>query len=77
MTPMEAIVSATRTSAEAMDLYDKIGSVESGKQADLIAVDGDPTVDISALSRVSFVMKAGKICLPTGKNPTEKVGAFN
>jgi imidazolonepropionase-like amidohydrolase len=63
MTPMQAIVAATRTAAEAMSLYEKIGSVEAGKQADLIGVDKNPTEDISALSKASFVMKAGKICL--------------
>ena len=63
MTPMQAIVAATRTASEAMKLLDETGSIEVGKQADIIVVDEDPTVNVSALSKVSFVMKAGKICL--------------
>jgi imidazolonepropionase-like amidohydrolase len=63
MTPMEAIVSATRTAAEAMGRDTEIGSIKVGNEADIIAVDNDPTADISALSSVSFVMKAGEICL--------------
>jgi imidazolonepropionase-like amidohydrolase len=63
MKPVQAIVSATRTAAEAMDLFGEIGSITVGKQADLIVVDGDPTAKVSALSKVSFVMKAGKVYL--------------
>lgn len=63
MRPMQAIVSATKTAAEAMDLYGEIGSIAAGKQADLIVVDGDPLANLSALSKVSLVMKAGKVYL--------------
>ena len=59
--PMEAIVSATSLGAQAMGLGGQIGSVAPGYQADLIAVDGDPSVDITALRRVVFVMKGGKV----------------
>lgn len=59
--PMEAIVSATSLVAQAMRLGDRIGSLAPGFQADLIAVDGDPTVDITSLRRVVFVMKAGRV----------------
>jgi imidazolonepropionase-like amidohydrolase len=62
MTPLQAIIGATKTAAEAMMAYQKIGSVEAGKQADIIIVDQDPTLDISGLSKVSLVMKAGEIC---------------
>ncbi len=57
--PMDAIVSLTSMSAEAMRMKDTIGAVAPGLQADLVAVDGDPTADITALRRVVFVMKGG------------------
>lgn len=60
MKPMQAIVAATKTAAEAMRLCSEIGSLEVGKQADILIVDDDPSVNITALSKVSFVMKAGK-----------------
>ena len=63
MSPMQSIVAATKTAAEAMGLIDEIGSLEVGKQADIIVVDEDPIDNISALSKVSFVMKAGKVYL--------------
>lgn len=59
--PMEAIVSATSLGARAMGLGDQIGAVAPGYQADLIAVDGDPSVDITALRRIVFVMKGGRV----------------
>ena len=59
--PMDAIVSATSLAAESLGMEDEIGRVAEGYAADLIAVDGDPTADISALSRVLFVMKRGKV----------------
>jgi imidazolonepropionase-like amidohydrolase len=59
--PMAAIVSATSLSAESLRMSDRIGSIAPGYEADLIAVDGDPLRDITALLRVSFVMKGGRI----------------
>jgi imidazolonepropionase-like amidohydrolase len=59
--PMDAIASATSRNAEALGLGDRIGAIVPGMQADLIAVDGDPTTDITALGRVVFVMKGGKV----------------
>jgi imidazolonepropionase-like amidohydrolase len=59
--PMHAIVSATSMNAESLHLGDKIGAIAPGMEADIIATDGDPTVDITAVRRVSFVMKGGKI----------------
>jgi imidazolonepropionase-like amidohydrolase len=59
--PMDAIVSATSLAAESIRLQDRIGSVAQGMDADLIAVQGDPLSDITALRRVVFVMKDGKV----------------
>src|SRR5207248_2231308 len=59
--PMSAIVAATRTSAEIMGWSDRVGGVERGKFADLIAVSGDPLRDVGELERVSWVMKGGVV----------------
>jgi imidazolonepropionase-like amidohydrolase len=59
--PMDAIVSATSLAAEALRLGDKIGSIMPGMAADIVAVDGDPLKDITAVRRVAFVMKNGKV----------------
>jgi imidazolonepropionase-like amidohydrolase len=59
--PMDAIVSATSVSAESLGLGREIGTVAPGFQADLVAVDGNPLEDITAVRRVVFVMKAGKV----------------
>ncbi len=56
-----AIVSATSLAAESLSLGDKIGTIAPGMEADIIAVDGDPLKDITALRRVVFVMKGGRI----------------
>jgi imidazolonepropionase-like amidohydrolase len=61
MTAINAIAAATRSAARALGVEDRIGSIQVGKQADLLVVDGDPTADISALSRVRLVMLAGRI----------------
>lgn len=56
-----AITSATSLAAESLGLGDRIGTIAPGYEADLIAIDGDPLRDSSALARVTFVMKAGKV----------------
>ena len=58
---MDAIVSATSLNAEALGMGDRIGSVVPGMEGDLIAVEGNPAEDITALERVVFVMKAGRV----------------
>jgi imidazolonepropionase-like amidohydrolase len=61
MTPAAAIQSATMVDAEMMGWQDRIGSIEKGKYADIIAVSGDPLKDISELEHVKFVMKGGAV----------------
>ena len=58
---MDVIVAATSRNAESLGLGDRTGAIAAGMEADLIAVDGDPTKDITALGRVVFVMKSGKV----------------
>lgn len=60
MTPMQALASATFVAAQAVRMEDQIGSIRTGKLADLVIVDGDPTNDIAALSRVRLVIQAGQ-----------------
>jgi imidazolonepropionase-like amidohydrolase len=59
MDPMSVMVSANSLGAEAMRLGEQIGTIASGMQADIIALDGDPLKDITAVRRVVFVMKGG------------------
>jgi imidazolonepropionase-like amidohydrolase len=59
--PMQTIVSATKISARVMGWEDRIGTVEAGKFADMIAVEGDPLSDIALLERVQWVMKGGVV----------------
>jgi imidazolonepropionase-like amidohydrolase len=60
MTPMQVLESATRVTAEAIGFGDRIGTLEPGKLADLIVVEGDPTADVAALSRVRAVFQGGE-----------------
>jgi imidazolonepropionase-like amidohydrolase len=61
MSPIDALKSATANDAELLGIAQKVGTLEKGKLADVIAVPGDPTADITATERVSFVMKEGRI----------------
>jgi imidazolonepropionase-like amidohydrolase len=59
--PMAALVSANALAAEAMRIGDRVGSIKPGYDADIIALDGDPTKDITSVRRVVFVMKGGVV----------------
>ncbi len=61
MTPMEAIQSATIVSARAMNLDKDSGTIEAGKRADMILIDGDPLADIRNLRNVRTVIEHGMI----------------
>jgi imidazolonepropionase-like amidohydrolase len=61
MPAIEAILSATRNAADLLGAADRVGSLQKGRFADIIAVDGDPLKDISELRRVRFVMKGGVV----------------
>ena len=61
MTPMEAIVAATRSAAEALDKTQDVGAIAVGRYGDLVAVDGDPLGDVRVLEHVVFVMKGGEV----------------
>jgi imidazolonepropionase-like amidohydrolase len=61
MAPIDALKSATSNDAELLGIAQKVGTLEKGKLADIIAMPGDPTADITVTEHVSFVMKEGKI----------------
>jgi imidazolonepropionase-like amidohydrolase len=61
LTPAQTIQSATRWSAELLGWQDRVGAIRPGLLADLIAVTGDPTDDVSLLEDVAFVMKGGEV----------------
>jgi imidazolonepropionase-like amidohydrolase len=63
MTSMQAIQSATMVASELMGWQDRVGALEAGRFADVIAVAGDPIEDITELERVTFVMKGGEVVL--------------
>jgi len=61
MKPLEALQAATINSAELLGLSDQVGAIEPGKFADIIAVNGNPLINISAMEQVVFVMKSGEV----------------
>jgi imidazolonepropionase-like amidohydrolase len=61
MKPADALRSATMVNAQLLGWQDRVGSIEKGKFADLIAVEGDPLSDITEMERVKFVMKGGEV----------------
>jgi imidazolonepropionase-like amidohydrolase len=71
MSPIEAIRSATTVAADLLGLAGKIGIVEAGAWADLVAVSGDPLSDVSVLQKIDWVMKGGEVvrALPSRSGP--------
>jgi imidazolonepropionase-like amidohydrolase len=67
MRPMDAIRAATVNAADLIDRSTTIGTIEAGKDADIVAVDGDPLSDISRLQRIGFVMKWGQVVKLSGQ----------
>jgi cytosine/adenosine deaminase-related metal-dependent hydrolase len=67
MTPRDAIAAATTSAADLIGDTDDVGSIQSGRYADIIAVSGNPLADITQLEHVQFVMKAGHIYKADGK----------
>jgi imidazolonepropionase-like amidohydrolase len=61
MTPIEALRAATVNGAELLGRSSEIGSIEPGKYADIVAVDGDPLADVTVMEKVVFVMKGGEV----------------
>jgi imidazolonepropionase-like amidohydrolase len=61
LTPLQAIQAATINDADLLGWSDKVGTIEPGKWADIIAVDGDPLADVTTLEKVKFVMKGGEV----------------
>ena len=59
LTPMEAVLAATRNGAEALGMLDRLGTIETGKLADVIALAGNPLENADAFKRVAIVVKDG------------------
>lgn len=68
MPPIEAIKAATVESARLLGMEEQLGTVDVGKLADLVAVEGDPLADIRQMTRVSFVMKGGQVYRSSGSS---------
>ncbi len=77
MSPIEALKSASANDADLLGIAQKVGTLEKGKLADVVAVPGAPTADITATERVSFVMKQGRIIRqgPSGAEKAEKTAS--
>jgi imidazolonepropionase-like amidohydrolase len=73
-TPIRAIQAATARPAAALGAADRLGTLEAGKLADVIAVEGDPLADIAALDRVRLVVRSGRIVYHAGAGPEAEAG---
>ena len=67
MSPMDAIFTATRNAANLLGASDRVGSVQPGRYADMVATNGDPLTDIGEFERITFVMKGGIIYRTGGR----------
>ena len=72
MAPMGAIRSATNVAAHLLGWENQVGTIEPGKLADIVAVQGDPLQDITQLERVMFVMKDGMVYKDVSKSGTQR-----
>jgi imidazolonepropionase-like amidohydrolase len=63
MKPMEVLRAATVNAAQLLGWQDRVGSIQPGFYADIIAVDGDPSKNISSLEHIEFVMKGGQVVI--------------
>jgi imidazolonepropionase-like amidohydrolase len=61
LTPLQAIQAGTVNAADLLGWAERVGTIEPGKWADIVAVDGDPLRDVTALEHVKFVMKSSKV----------------
>ena len=75
MTPEQALRSATVVAAELLGRGDELGTVEPGKLADIVAVPGDPLVDVTRLAEMRFVMKNGVVYPAAGRTPSRGTAA--
>jgi imidazolonepropionase-like amidohydrolase len=69
MKPIDAILAATRNAADLLGASDRIGSIQAGRFADIVAVAGDPLADISEMTRIRFVMKGGVVVVGRDFSP--------
>jgi imidazolonepropionase-like amidohydrolase len=67
LTPLQAIQAGTVNAADLLGWSDRVGSIEPGKYADLVAVEGDPLQDVTTLERVKWVMKGGQVVKDVAK----------